>query len=556
MAAADEGAPVVGYVLRSDADNPTNYEMVVAPGEELQMDDIVHLKMTRPDGTPVTIWGTVDRLQMEYEGIDYPSDVVLAVHGSIPVRPVAVAHVRATRVYPDRLVPPPPGTPVLRSQGLEREKALFYDEMERRFPLGLDRTGHIAWGNLRYLDGTRGAHFNIAGISGVATKTSYALFLLNALLRHPDLSWEMRDARAIIFNLKGEDLMYLDKPNVALPKEDRAVYEAMGLPAEPFADVAFWAPPRRDSWDHELLPAGSGRRDDIVPLAWSVRAFCQEGLLPYLFGNADRETGQLQLAIATAEERLRRDTENAPSHQAWVTLDGSRITSFEDLVEHLEKQDPGPSHVAWGTYRSFLRRLRGAARAMGHMVRGGLSPEDEARHRFDLSRARVHVVDIHALPDQAQRFVVGVVLQQVLRQKDELGQRQPLLFVVLDELNKYAPREGWSPIKETVMDIAERGRSLGIILIGAQQMASDVEPRVVVNASFRAAGRLDAAEAGRPAYDWLRGARARIDLLRPGALFVSQPELPAPVQVRFPHPAWATRFEELQDRRAWRDLFR
>ena len=52
------------------------------------------------------------------------------------------------------------------------------------------------------------------------------------------------------------------------------------------------------------------------------------------------------------------------------------------------------------------------------------------------------------------------------------------MFLVLDELNKYAPREGWSPIKEVILDIAERGRSLGVILIGAQQTASEIERRV------------------------------------------------------------------------------
>ena len=36
------------------------------------------------------------------------------------------------------------------------------------------------------------------------------------------------------------------------------------------------------------------------------------------------------------------------------------------------------------------------------------------------------------------------------------------MFLVLDELNKYAPREGRSPIKEVLLDIAERGRSLGV----------------------------------------------------------------------------------------------
>ena len=133
-----------------------------------------------------------------------------------------------------------------------------------------------------------------------------------------------------------------------------------------------------------------------------------------------------------------------------------------------------------------------------------------------------------------------------LAEKDEQGTRHPLVFVVLDELNKYAPRDGWSPIKEVVLDIAERGRSLGVILIGAQQTASEVERRVVANASYRIVGRLDTAEAQRGEYGFLtEAARARASLLKPGSMFVHQPEIPVPLLLQFPFPSWATRKEEV-----------
>ena len=96
-------------------------------------------------------------------------------------------------------------------------------------------------------------------------------------------------------------------------------------------------------------------------------------------------------------------------------------------------------------------------------------------------RSQVSVIDIHNLHDRAKRFVVGVVIKKLFEAKERSGQARPLVFLVLDELNKYAPREGWSPIKEVLLDIAERGRSLGVILIGAQQTASEVERRVVAN---------------------------------------------------------------------------
>jgi len=156
----------------------------------------------------------------------------------------------------------------------------------------------------------------------------------------------------------------------------------------------------------------------------------------------------------------------------------------------------------------------------------------------------VTVVDLHNLHERAQRFVVGVVLAAETARKEDAGPGG-LLFTMIDELNKYAPREGTSPIKEVLLDIAERGRSLGIILIGAQQTASEVERRIVSNSAIRVVGRLDAAEAGRPEYGFLPSSqRTRATLAKPGAMFVSQPEIPVPLAVEFPFPAWATRLSE------------
>ncbi len=53
----------------------------------------------------------------------------------------------------------------------------------------------------------------------------------------------------------------------------------------------------------------------------------------------------------------------------------------------------------------------------------------------------------------------------------------PEEVVVLNEPSEYAPRSGWSSIQDVLLDIAERGRSLGVSLFGAQQTASEVERR-------------------------------------------------------------------------------
>ena len=187
-------------------------------------------------------------------------------------------------------------------------------------------------------------------------------------------------------------------------------------------------------------------------------------------------------------------------------------------------------------------RLEKAAFRIGHLIRGQIA----ASNRIDWRREQVTVIDIHNLHDRAKRFVIGVVLKRMFEEKEASGSARPLVFVVLDELNKYAPRDGWSPIKDVILDMSERGRSLGVILIGAQQTASQIEPRVVGNSAFRVVGRLDLAEAQHHEYSFLPPvSRTRAGILKPGSVIVSQPEIPIPLLVQFPFPAWATRPTEV-----------
>ena len=196
-----------------------------------------------------------------------------------------------------------------------------------------------------------------------------------------------------------------------------------------------------------------------------------------------------------------------------------------------------------GSVNALLRRLRSAVRPLSVIVRGDLAYRGD--RSITTSKAQVTVADLHNLPERAQRFAVGVTLRGEFARKERQGTARPLMFVMLDELNKYAPREGDSPIKQLLLDIAERGRSLGVILIGAQQTASEVERRIVANCAIRVAGRLDAAEAERPEYGYLPPAqRQRATLAKPGTMFIAQPDIPVPLAVDFPFPAWATRPSE------------
>ena len=538
----------VGRVLGTDDAHPLDFWVGVTDDAYLQLDDIVAVRTVVPGRGEITLYGVVDMVRAKYEGAKFDSDVFRVAQGVLPVGIATAAHVSVTRIEPEIYVPPQPGQSAARAEGEERERALYFDQMENKFAAGLSREGDVLWGNLDFLDGSRGAHVNISGISGVATKTSCAMFLLYSLFHSDALGMQRHNARAVIFNVKGEDLMFADKPNGRLTPDDEQKYQQLGLPAGPFQDVGLWAPAGKG---FEIVHNLGARTEGVTAYVWSLRQFCQERLLRFLFAEADSETSQLSYAVTVVERYLAEQTQGQPPSESWVELEGVRVTTFEDLVAHIDANRDtifARGALATATQDAFLRRLNAVADSVGHLIRRLDSREDEERHAIDWAAKQLNVIDLHGLHDRAKRFVVGVVLKQLLKEKDEQGTRQPLVFVVLDELNKYAPRDGWSPIKEVVLDIAERGRSLGVILIGAQQTASEVERRVVANASYRIVGRLDTAEAQRGEYGFLtEAARARASLLKPGSMFVHQPEIPVPLLLQFPFPSWATRPDEVAE---------
>jgi DNA helicase HerA-like ATPase len=546
-----------GRVIGTKAAQPLDFWMAVDPQSFVQLDEVVAVTTPLPGASPdqpsVQHFGVVDAVEAAYEGASFHSDVFRDAEGTLPVDVSTIAHVSVTRVEPEVLVPPVPGRAVRRASQDARSLALYFDQMTFRFPAGLSRDGEPVFGNLEFLDGRRGAHVNISGISGVATKTSYALFLLYGLFHSPVLP-NAHATHAIVFNVKGDDLLYIDKPNRNLTDGERARYDKLGLPAGPFQSVGLWAPARAGDI---AMPDTSRTDGGVKHYYWTLREFCRDRMLRFIFADADDETSQLSFVVARVENVLadwaERSERIAPDN-ADLVIDGDlQVNSLTQLGKHLEDAIPdelGLRNVQPNQWNAFTRRLQQGIHGVAGLVRAEREAEAED-HRFDWRANQVSVIDINRLSDRAKRFVVGVVVRRLMQDKERTGTRDPLVFLVLDELNKYAPREGRSPIKEVVLDIAERGRSLGVVLVGAEQTASEIERRVTANASFRVVGRLDAAESHRDEYGFLTAsARVRSAILKPGSMFLQQPDVPVPLLVQFPFPAWATRADEVDDANA------
>ena len=566
----------IGLVDGSVESDSRVFQVVLDPTVVVQLDELIAVTTELADGGQVTHYGIVTELRSRFEGADLPSDTGRVVDQTLPAEHVRRAEIRVLRVVPELFVAPHAGALAVRAAGVHRAAALFEDEMTRgMLPVGLDLGGDPVHADMRFVDGRSGGHVSISGISGVATKTSYALFLLYQLLeteRGMDLLGgraEREGVRALVFNTKGEDLLHLDRPNREFAGKSGAIdrWGALGVKEpSPFRSVRLYAPRASDS---TVADVRSRNTADVSAYGWTPEQFVREQLLQFCFTSDDErftQVGfveqQVRIQLLRRLRRLQGDGSGAvvilkdvpagtgfnPDRLAARVPEeasagaGHLVRDFGDFVALLEEIEADEDRMeTWfgraapGTRHAFLRRLGKLRNRLNALIGCGLTP-------VSAQNARLHVVDISRLHDDAQRFVVGALLDRVWREKQGSG-RTPLRFVVLDELNKYAPVTGFSPLKELLVDIAERGRSLGVLLIGAQQAASAVAPALPRNASLKVAGRLDASESD--TYRFLTPAlRERATRFMPGTMVVSQPIVPEPIPVRFPFPPFATNTDE------------
>ncbi|MGH8874263.1 MAG: ATP-binding protein, partial [Acidimicrobiia bacterium] len=318
----------VGRVIGTEDATPLQFWVAVAEGRFLQLDDVVALERKLPDGQTVRIYGMVGQVRARHEGARFDSDVFLIEDGVLPAEVSEAAQVIATRFEPEVFVPPRPGQEVRIARGEERDQALFFDGMERRLPVGLARSGEPVYVNLEFLDGARGAHVNISGISGVATKTTYATFLLHSLFTSGVLGARALNTKALIFNVKGEDLLFLDHRNLALDEQQLDRYRGLGLPAGPFESLAVFAPPRPGA--ASAAPQVFSRSQGVTSFFWTLADFCSDDLLPFLFADAEDDRQQYTMVVYNVMAQLRGAVR---LDDGGVKLEGVEVRTFRDLVD-------------------------------------------------------------------------------------------------------------------------------------------------------------------------------------------------------------------------------
>jgi DNA helicase HerA-like ATPase len=164
----------------------------------------------------------------------------------------------------------------------------------------------------------------------------------------------------------------------------------------------------------------------------------------------------------------------------------------------------------------------------------------------NIQKNEVHVVDIARLDQDTQAFVFGDVIRAIYELK--LGQEEreereipSKIVIFIDELNKYASNDvpKNSPILKQILDISERGRSLGIILFSVEQFKSAIHDRVKGNCASHAFGRTNAIEISKADYRFVptvyKNMMTRLD---PGEYIIEHPVFRSLLNIKFPKPLY------------------
>jgi hypothetical protein len=407
-------------------------------------------------------------------------------------------------------------------------------------PVGVYRAGGIESPialDADFLVGPEAAHLNITGVSGLATKTSAVEWLLASLFAHFPAS--KGSIAAVCFNVKGPDLCFLDQPG-RLDESDRAIYAKLGVPAAPFENVRYFAPYTAKGFTLNTLRSNEALAHNVQPLTWGLREVLQfaEVLL-----NKDDVDAKADALIDFIKENVldKRFTDPLLSRPHAVQSFADLDAWFKDVLRGMENKDDQSwrtHHVA--TIRKVRNRLSNISTRCAGLVTDAGTVSDLPFGSIE-DRA-VYVVDVANLEEDAQDLIFARVVSKLREhlERRDLGVKHVVVFV--DELNKYAPSDGPDTyVRKMLLDIAERGRYLGLVLFSAQQFRSQVHRRVVGNSGTALYGRMDADELATPGYAVLSPAtRTKLATLEKGQLMVRHPHFTQPIFARFPRPAVMT----------------
>ncbi len=412
------------------------------------------------------------------------------------------------------------------------------DGARTAIPIGVYRAGGTdapIYLDADFLLGPEAAHLNITGVSGLATKTSAIEWILSSIFTH--FPAQKGSVAAVCFNVKGPDLCFLDQPGT-IDAADAALYERCDVPAEPFEHVQYFAPFKADGFSLNTLRSNEALLHNVSPLTWGLREVLQyaEVLL-----NKDDVDAKADALIDFIRERVvdRDFSDQLLGNKRYLVRSFADLEAwFRDLLSAMENK----GNEGWRTHHvATIRKVRNRLSNISTRC-AGLVTDDGAVSDLPFGSFQdrtVYVIDVASLEEAAQDLIFARVVTRLREhlEKRDLGVNHIVVFV--DELNKYASSDAQETyVRKMLLDLAERGRYLGLVLFSAQQFRSQVHRRVVGNSGTAMYGRMDADELATPGYAVLSPAvKTKLATLEKGQLMVRHPHFTQPIFVRFPRPA-------------------
>jgi hypothetical protein len=530
---------------------PHEFHFWTAIDSPVGIGTIVRVDGAHPiDGHIPHIYGIVVE-GFSYTDLQSPMHDVMGHDGSPTAAGFAATERAEIRLYtaavlrqiPEEPLQPVPMGQVFLADEADVQVALRMDGYLREgantgIPVGVYRAGGtdaVIYLDADFLLGPEAAHLNITGVSGLATKTSAVEWLLASLFKHfPD---DKGSIAAVCFNVKGPDLCYLDQPG-KIEESDEVLYEKLGVEPKPFESVRYFAPYNAKGLALNTFRNNEALLENVTPLTWGLREVLQFAEVLLNKDDVDAKADALIDFITqnVVDKEFPSDGTLSKNHrvQSFADLDAW----FKDVLQGMERKD-GESwrthHVA--TIRKVRNRLSNISTRCAGLVTDSGHVSDLPFGSFE--DRTVYVVDVANLEEDAQDLIFARIVSKLREhlERRDLGVKHLVVFV--DELNKYAPGDGPDTyVRKMLLDIAERGRYLGLVLFGAQQFRSQVHRRVVGNSGTGLFGRMDPDELSTPGYAVLSPAtRTKLATLEKGQLMIRHPHFTQPIFVRFPRPS-------------------
>lgn len=397
----------------------------------------------------------------------------------------------------------------------------------------------------RFLIGPEGAHLNISGISGLAAKTSYAMFLLKSIQdKYLEKNEPEDDVAFVLFNVKGKDLLAIDEMNEFETAEEKKevldLYEKLHMSTQPFQNVHYYYPYSENKIGNTYLPKEAYEEQ---------RKLNKAKLYKYSY---EDDKDNLDLMFASMDDPAQ--TMDSIINYI-ITNQGSfgGLDDWEDFLDEVQKYcragSAGDKEITVASWRKFNRIIRKSI--YRNEIFGTVRNNDEETRIGEalkhIKGNEVHVIDIAKLNEDMQGFVFGDAIRTIYDlqlgqfSEDENVNPPKKIVIFIDELNKYASQDTpkSSPILRQVLDIAERGRSLGIILFAAEQFRSAIHSRVTGNCSTHAYGRTNAIEIAKADYKYVPQVyKNMMTRLKQGEYIVQNPVFRSLLNIKFPKPIY------------------